>query len=262
VTSNSTLSSRYPSVAMDSEGGFVVVWQATTSPGTDTSRRSIQGRRYDAAAGAFEDQFQVNTYTPHDQELPSVAMDADGDFVVVWQSIGSYWSDRTIQGQRYDSNGGALGGEFQVNTYTPINQMDAAVAMHPDGGFVVVWTSYGSLGTDPASTSSIQARYYTRTGEAPGGQFQVNTYTTSGQGAPSIAFDLDGDFVVSWASFGSFGGDIADTSVQARRYALANTVPSLSATALAAAALLLVLARSFVLKQSLRGRIRTQQRSI
>ena len=47
-------------------------------------------------------EFQVNTYTVFDQDLPSLSADADGDFVVVWRSNGS--SGRTSlqssQGQR------------------------------------------------------------------------------------------------------------------------------------------------------------------
>ncbi|MGL4462065.1 MAG: hypothetical protein ACRC1K_07920, partial [Planctomycetia bacterium] len=31
-------------------------------------------------------EFQVNTFTTNNQSQPSVAMDADGDFVVAWQS--------------------------------------------------------------------------------------------------------------------------------------------------------------------------------
>jgi hypothetical protein len=49
-------------------------------------------------------EFQVNTYTTSSQSGPSVAMDPDGAFVVVWQSYGSGGTDtsgRSIQGQRF-----------------------------------------------------------------------------------------------------------------------------------------------------------------
>jgi len=38
-------------------------------------------------------EFQVNSYTTGGQRLPSVASDAAGHFVVVWQSNGSSGSD-------------------------------------------------------------------------------------------------------------------------------------------------------------------------
>ena len=59
-----------------------------------------------AALGATPvgDEFQVNTYTTNAQQVPSIAADADGAFVVAWQSLGSAGSDSSgfsIQGQRY-----------------------------------------------------------------------------------------------------------------------------------------------------------------
>ena len=41
-----------------------------------------------AAAQPLGAEFQVNTYTTSNQELPSVATDANGNFVVVWESLG------------------------------------------------------------------------------------------------------------------------------------------------------------------------------
>ena len=41
-----------------------------------------------------------------------------------------------------------------------------------------------------------------------GGQFQVNTYTSNGQTVSSVAMEPDGDFVVAWANFPSFGPNI------------------------------------------------------
>ncbi len=70
-------------------------------------------------------QFQVNTYTTSLQYRAAVASDAGGDFIVVWDSVGSSGtdtSDRSIQAQRFQANGLPLGSEFQVNTYTTSRQ--------------------------------------------------------------------------------------------------------------------------------------------
>jgi hypothetical protein len=166
-------------------------------------------------------QFQVNTYTTSFQAVPSVATDADGDFVVVWQSEGSPGNDASfssVQGRRYASNGSAVGGQFQVNTYTTSVQYAPVVASQVDRDFVVVWYSNGSPGDDSASYS-IQGQRYASDGSAAGDQFQVNAYTTSFQVNPFVAADADGDFVVVWWSFGSPGNDASDGSVQGRRYA-------------------------------------------
>jgi hypothetical protein len=165
-------------------------------------------------------EFQVNTYTDRGQIRPAVASDPAGNFVVVWQSYGSNGTDTSsfsIQGQRYDSDGAAAGGEFQVNTYTTDDQRFPSVAIDPAGDFVVVYQSFGSAGTDSAGTS-IQGQRYDSDGMAIGGEFQVNSYTTSFQIEPAVATDPAGDFVVVWGSLGSYGNDFAVSSVQAQRY--------------------------------------------
>ena len=85
VNATTANSQSRPAVAMDSSGDFVVVW---TSNGQDGSNYGVYGRRFDAAGVPQGAEFRVNTYTTSHQWRPSVAMDSDGDFVVVWQSLG------------------------------------------------------------------------------------------------------------------------------------------------------------------------------
>ena len=188
-----------PSVAMDADGDFVVVWQSEGSAGSDSWGYSIQGQRFAADGSPAGGEFQVNTYTSDDQAVPWVAMDGDGDFVVVWGSDGSSGSDsssESIQAQRYAADGSALGGQFQVNTYTLSVQRHPAVAAEANGDFVVVWQSYGTDSSD----WSIQAQRYSSDGSPIGGEFQVNTFTNNYQLNAAVAMDADGDFVVVWDS--------------------------------------------------------------
>jgi hypothetical protein len=97
-------------------------------------------------------EFRVNTYTPNQQrtffESPqSIAMDADGDFVVTWSSYGQDGSGYGVYAQRYNAAGVAQGTEFRVNTATSYNQQYSTVAMDTDGDFVVTWSSYDQDGS-------------------------------------------------------------------------------------------------------------------
>ena len=215
-----TTSTQYdPFVASDATGRFVVVWEGDGSAGSDTSYSSIHGQRYDSSGTPVGSEFQVNTYTTSYQRFPSVASDPAGDFVVVWQSYGSSGDtdDFSVQGQRYSSSGGALGGQFQVNGYTTGYQGLPSVASDALGNFVVVWESFGSAGTD-TDRKSIQGQRYAANGAQIGGQFQVDSYTTSIQAGASVATDAAGDFVVVWNSYGSAGSDTSDYSVQGQIY--------------------------------------------
>ena len=163
-----TLNQRVPSVAAAGDGDFVVVWQGQ-GLGSDSSGYGIQGQRYYGAGGAAGGQFQVNTYTTLNQRVPSVSAEGDGNFVVVWQSLGSSGSDTSddsVQGQRYDSAGSAVGSQFQVNSYTTNYQRLPSVSAEGDGDFVVVWQSLGSSGSD-SSGESIQLQRYTAAPEVP-----------------------------------------------------------------------------------------------
>ncbi len=72
-------------------------------------------------------------------------MDADGDFVIVWASEGQDPNDSSwgIYGQRFNSMGAKVGGEFRVNTNTANDQVSPAVAMDSQGDFIVVWATQG-----------------------------------------------------------------------------------------------------------------------
>lgn len=207
-----------PSVAGAADGSFVVAWHSNFSDASDQSSFSVQGRRYAADGSPLTGQFQVNTFTTGPQATADVAAAADGGFVAVWRSTGSAGGDTSgtsIQGARFDEDGEPVGTECQVNTYTTNNQYGPAVAAEADGGFVVVWESLGSPGTD-TSEWSIQGRRYAADGSPLAAQFQVNTYTTGSQAVPDVAALADGGFVVVWAGGGAPG---VTWTVQGRRYA-------------------------------------------
>ncbi|MEM8932266.1 MAG: hypothetical protein AAGE94_13880, partial [Acidobacteriota bacterium] len=209
-----------PVADLDMDGDLVVVWTSLGSGDTDSSSYSVQGRRFAAGGSPVAAQFQVNTFTSGEQTTASVAMDADGDFVVAWRSAASADTDTSadsVHGQRFASNGAAAGDQFQINTYTTSVQTAPAVGMDADGDFVVVWMSDGSDGTD-SSGYSVQGQRFASNGSTQGSQIQINTFTSSLQFNPSVGVDADGDFVVVWNSFGSAGTDTSGSSIQGQRY--------------------------------------------
>ena len=170
---------------------------------SDTTVTSVS-----AAAPA---EFRVNASTTFGQ-LPYVVSDnnilsgaalADGGWVVTWHSYGQDGSDWGISGQRYTSAGLASGPEFQVNAFTAGNQLGPSVTALADGGWVVTWQS----DLQDGSGSGIYGQRYTSAGLASGPEFQVNTFTTSDQLAPSVTALADGGWVVTWQSYGQDGSE-------------------------------------------------------
>jgi hypothetical protein len=193
----------YPSVASDASGNFVVVWGSFAQDG---SGYGVFGQRYASAGTPLAGEFRVNTYTTNSQVYPSVASDASGNFVVVWQSnFQDAPPGAGVFGQRFGSSGAPAGPEFRVNTYTTSYQQSPSVASDASGNFVVVWQSYAQDGSDVG----VFGERYASTGVPLGPEFRVNTYTTAMQILPSVAADGSGNFVVVWQSFmqdGSFFG--------------------------------------------------------
>lgn len=200
-----------PSVAMDSSGNYVVVW-AGFDNSQDLSGYGIYGQRFDTAGNKVGPEFLVNTVTQFHQTNPVVARDADGDFVVVWESDSADSSGQAVRAQRYNASGVAQGGEFAVNTlFTPNSQSQAAVAMDAAGNFVVAWQDDNP--TSDGSGVAIFVKRYNSSGVALAQEVLANTTTAGSQVKPSVALDDSGGFVVTWT-----GPDGSGTGVFGRRY--------------------------------------------
>ena len=135
---------------MDADGDFLVSW---SSYGQDGSGWGIYAQRYNAAGVAQGGEFRVNSNTASDQLYSSVAMDADGDFLVSWSSYFQDGSDFGVYAQRYVQNavanvaptvtlsGPATAGEGQTKSYS-FTTTDPG-----SNSFTVIATAGGAVGT-------------------------------------------------------------------------------------------------------------------
>lgn len=193
VNTFTTDSQRSPAVAVDGLGNFVVVWH---SQNQDGSNYGVFGQRFDSAGIKLGSEFQINSHAADEQGKPAVAADALGNFVVAWESWYQDGSTTGIFGQRFNSAGNEVGGEFQVNSYTMSFQLSPAVAADDSGNFVVAWSSLFQDG----SSDGVFAQRFNLEGNPVRSEFQVSTYTTSYQGFPKVIADGSGNFVVAWSS--------------------------------------------------------------
>ena len=196
----STSSTQYqPQVADLADGGFVVSW----SHYSDGSSYGIKAQSFDADGERVDGEVSVNTYTYSTQYQSAVEGLADGSYVVTWQSYQADGSNYGIQGQIYGADGAPVGGEFEVNTYTNSSQEQPEISALSDGGFVVTWQSHGADG----SGWGISGQQYNADGTTNGGEFVVNTRTSSTQYNTDVVGleGAAGGFVVTWTSYGADG---------------------------------------------------------
>ena len=134
-----------PSVAMDSEGDFVVTWSGYNPnvDGKGDSGYDIYAQQYNSSGVAQGSNFQVNTLTAGNQYSPAAAMDSAGDFVVTWQGYNQAGNSKSyeIYAQQYSRSGVAQGSQFEVNSDLAVNEITPAVALDAQGDFVIAWAS-------------------------------------------------------------------------------------------------------------------------
>jgi hypothetical protein len=188
-----------PSITSLPNGGFVVVWSSIEQDG---SEYGIFGQRFDSNGNTVGSEFRVNTWTTDNQLYPSITSLSNGGFVVVWHSYLQDGSNTGVYGQRFDANGNTVGSEFQVNTWTTDEQSYPSITPLSNGGFVVVWQSWGQDG----SGYGVYGQRFDSNGNKVGSEFQVNTWTTDWQENPSITSLPNGGFVVVWEGWGGQDG--------------------------------------------------------
>ena len=188
--------------------GYVVVWD-------DTSTNTVRGRIYDADNNPSSEFTISQSVGGNDQ--PVVQALPNGTFIVTWYSSGVDGSGDAVLARIYNNDGSTTtseahgGDQFAVNTTTSGSQFFPDVAVLDNGDFMVVWSDSSSNLGD--SGTGIIAQRFDVNGNSIGGEFLVNTFTSSTQSHASVSALAastalpSGGYVVTWESFGVDGSN-------------------------------------------------------
>ena len=176
-----------PSVAMDAAGDFIVAWQTGDPSGDGFTAYAQQFNSAGAAVGS------VLEFGPEGSgpASPSVAMDAAGDFVVVWDEYQSDGFANVIY-SLHRTDGTGITAIANASTYGGLPD----VAMNPQGDFVITWAGQ-EKGISSVFTQ-IYAETFNLSGISPYPEFPISTITTGNQYEPSAALSGSGQFVIAW----------------------------------------------------------------
>lgn len=120
-------------VAAAPDRRFVVVWEAES----DGDGLGIFARTFSADGQSSSEVIQVNSRWQGSQRGPGVAVQADGRFLVIWQSPGESTYPEA-RGQYFAADGRRLGSDFLIDPeILPVN--DLSVATDAAGHYVVGW---------------------------------------------------------------------------------------------------------------------------
>ncbi len=172
-------------------GDFVVTWSSQGQNGGGNWNVYVQ--RYNAAGVAQGPETLVAAaQNGADHEASTVAMAANGSFVVTWSgNQGGHWN---VYAQRFNAGGVAQGPVLQVSTPTNRDQELSTIAMDASGDFVIAWS--GQLG----GNWNTYAAEFSAAGTPLTGVFAVST-PVNGQDQliADVAMNANGDFVITWS---------------------------------------------------------------
>jgi hypothetical protein len=124
----------YPQIAADESGNFTIVWEDYRNGNAD-----IYLRRFNSSGIPLGSSVKVNDNTgTSKQSLPVIAMDRNGNVVVVWNDSrnGNY----DIYSQRYNSSGVAQGANQKINDINSDHRFPK-IAIAQNGNYVITWTA-------------------------------------------------------------------------------------------------------------------------
>ena len=128
-----------------------------------------------------------------DQQSPDVDQDANANWVSVWAEDNDDNGKYNILMRGFDADGNERFTKRTVNTdgVNSVSATNPAIAMMPDGRFVVTWQS---------GDTAIKVREYSANG-TPVGSAEQTVLSTTAPGTlnnPDVAVADNGDYVVTW----------------------------------------------------------------
>jgi hypothetical protein len=173
-----------PRVSFDRQADAVYVWvrESHTYP-----YPQLVQMRSRSSAGTWSS--AVNVSSSGAVRGPKIALDDDGDGIVVWQGYdGANWR---VNARRV-SRTGALG-SVKVLSPAGVHATGTDVAIDSDGDAVVTWAELDTTGA-----SRPKMRRYTRAGELPTAVVLASSPTWAE--TPAVAIDREGDAVLTWTN--------------------------------------------------------------
>ena len=142
-------------------------------------------------------EFIVNSFTTGKQERAVAAPAGTDGLIIVWESEEQDGSGEGIYAQEFDSVGGRVGTEFQINTTTAGDQERPDIAGHSSitttsgTGYAIVWQGENPDNGD----SDIYGRY--EWDDSGFEELIVNFEPFGNQTDPAVYIDVHGNFSVA-----------------------------------------------------------------
>jgi hypothetical protein len=199
-----------PTVAVNAAGDSAYAWLTKNQAAT----RFILLARTRSATGTLGPLQTIAEVSQSESkiELPEIAVDGDGDAVVVWTELAVLGGRGEIKARAL-SRTGVLGAIWTISsTQETATAKLGKVEMQPDGDAVFAWEH---------STPTLEGRVQTRTLKPDGTLTQIRAVSAFDSTYPDFAMAADGDMIFAWQYADPFAGG---HHIQARTMSEAGTL--------------------------------------
>ena len=202
INATSTGDQLKPVVAMNDTGSLVYVWEddSDDSDGNITTSSNHAHDIYarvmmpESCAISGNSEIIVNVKTEGHQSEPDVAMDKDGNFVVVWTDDHDNNGSTQIYMRGFYADGSERFSTKTVNTVDTRNQYQPKIAMAADGQFAVSWTDTASS----KDTPQINVRGFKADGKQAFAQRAIADEVKGSRVKSDIFMDNAHNIIVAW----------------------------------------------------------------
>jgi hypothetical protein len=192
---------KLPVTAQDSGGNFVVAWESED----DGDLHGIFLQRINGQGRLLDHKYPVNVTKEYDQTNPWVATDPLGlGGVVTWTSYAQDGDSGGIFARLLNPAGVPHGQEIQVNEHTAGRQDFSKATIDAEGNLFVAWTSDSQDG----DAEGVYGRRFDPRGNPLSPEFRVNTSVEGAQWLTDVAWEVQGDVLVTWTSYASDGREL------------------------------------------------------
>lgn len=196
---------RHPDIASTNDGKKI--WFTWESFGQDGASGSVVSRFFDNTLQNPSPEIAVNVTRDGAQYDPVIAVNQNGNPLIVWTSDTQNRSTANpqIYARLYNSTGQPATDEILITTQPTTTTTESqnyrnekpTICTLPDNSFIIIWARADYQGT-PTGIHGIQI---SNTGTISGSEFTVSQNTVASQHIePSVDSDAQGNFVVAWLS--------------------------------------------------------------
>jgi ribosomal protein L31 len=229
VSTESTLQSSVPSLAVDTVGNVHIAWPDLTVYAGSGIDRDIFYKRWDTFASLWTTTEVVSTESTGNSGNPSLAVDATGNVHIAWRDWTDYLSSGTdidVFYKRWDESSSwttteVVSTESTGTSYIPSLAVDTVGYVH------IAWhdlTDYAGAG--PGEDIFYKrwdfSTYLRTTTEV------VSTESSDESLTPSLAVDTAGNVHIAWFDFTDYSGSGWDYDIFYKQFAGPPAVPELA----------------------------------